>query len=429
MYKLLLPRLGQTMEEGLLSQWLVPSGQAFDAGAHLYEVETEKVTTEVEANLPGTIVRTFVENDTTIDVGTLLAIIAEPGESPSDEQITAFVSSEALQESVAAAAVSDATAATAPAAPSAMPPALSTAPPATRMTASGPVLAMPRTREQARQAGLDLATLTGSGADGLITEADVASAIAAASAPATAPMPTAAPSAGLSERAPLPTTVAVRERRRLGSIARTMAQVTTRSWQQVPAFSQSVTVRANPWRAARERLRDETGVAIGYTDMILESVVRAIREVPDVNSSFDGDALVIWDDINISIAVDTEAGLLVPVLPRTQHHDMVERAAALTALVERARTGTLTSDDVTGGTITVSNLGMFGIEGGFPMVTAPQSSIVFVGAMHDAVVAVNGAIAVAPVFSLTNAFDHRALDGATAARFTARLRQELEGWR
>lgn len=433
MYKLLLPRLGQTMEEGLLSQWIVEPGTEFDAGAHLYEVETEKVTTEVEATLPGTIVRVFVEAETTVDVGTLLAVVANPGEAPSDSVIDAFVASSDLQLDVA----SDAAAPTAEVteAPTISVPGSAPVEPSPSSSTTDPgsgvsVLAYPRTREHARANGIDLSRIPGSGVDGLVTESDLASALAASRTPSATPVVSspqhdeAAPT-----RVPLPANVAQRERRKLTSVARTMAQVTSRSAQQVAAFSQSVEIRARQWRDARDRLRDDTGSSIGYTDMILESVVRAVREVPEVNSSFDGDALVIWEDINISIAVDTDAGLLVPVLPKAHALDLVDRAAALTEVVSRARSGTLTSEDVSGGTITVSNLGMYGIEGGFPMVTAPQSAIIFVGAMHDAVVAVDGAIAVLPVFSLTNAFDHRALDGATAAKFTATLKKELEGWR
>src|SRR5690606_24575697 len=146
------------------------------------------------------------------------------------------------------------------------------------------------------------------------------------------------PAAAAQARVPLPQGVPQRERRRLSSVARTMAQVTARSWAQVPAFSQTVDIVASGWSSARDRLREETGRRIGYTDMVMDAVVRAVEAVPEVNSSYDGDALVIWDEINLSIAVDTDAGLLVPVLRGAGTLDIAGRSDAMQAIVERART-------------------------------------------------------------------------------------------
>ncbi|QNO38326.1 2-oxo acid dehydrogenase subunit E2 [Protaetiibacter sp. SSC-01] len=434
MHKILLPRLGQTMEEGLIAKWLVGDGESVTPGQALYEVETEKVTAEVEANLPGRLVRRLVAEETTVPVGTLVAVVADPGEQPDDAAIDAFVASPELRVEVAAAAPQAAAPVAEPSAPAAGGADAVTGPGASP-SASGPsartgiVRAMPRTRRLARDEGIDLASVVGTGPEGLVTEQDVRDAAAAARpglAPA-APVAATAPTEPAS-RVPLPVGVPQRERRRLGSVARTMAQVTSRSWAQVPAFSQTVDIVATGWKAARDRLREETGRKVGYTDMVIEAVVRAVAEVPEVNSSYDGDALVIWDEVNLSIAVDTDSGLLVPVLHGADSLDVAGRVDAMQAIVERARGGRLGADDVSGGTLTVSNLGMFGIDRGVPLVTAPQAAIVFVGAMTDRVVAVRDAIAIAPVFSVTTAFDHRCLDGATAARFTSALRRELEAW-
>jgi len=427
MHKILLPRLGQTMEEGLIAKWLVEDGAAVTPGQALYEVETEKVTAEVEANLPGRVLRRLVAEETTIAVGTLLAVMADPDEDPEPAAIDAFVASPELRvQAVVRAPAEETPAEQTPAAQSAAPSTPTASPSAQQVSAptvNGPVRAMPRTRRIARDAGLDLANVRPTGADGLVTEQDVHDAIAAKAAPAAA-----TPAPGVPAAVPLPRGVAQRERRRLSSVARTMAQVTSRSWAQVPAFSQTVDIVASGWASARERLRDDTGRKIGYTDMVIDAVVRAIGAVPEVNSSYDGDGLVIWDDVSLSIAVDTDAGLLVPVLRNAGTLDLAGRSDAMQAIVERARAGRLGADDMSGGTFTVSNLGMFGIDRGVPLVTAPQAAIVFVGAMSDRVVALNGGIAVAPVFSVTTAFDHRCLDGATAARFTSALREELRAW-
>lgn len=434
MHKLLLPRLGQTMEEGLLTRWLVENGSSFKAGEPLYEVETEKVTTEVEATLPGTFVRVVVEEESSILVGTLLAVVADPGERPDDATIEAFINGTALSAPApsadSAADEEDASATMVGTAPLAGAASVDAdAPPPSERVAHGAVRAMPRTRKIARENGLDLTTVHGTGGEGLITESDVHAEIAARRAAVESPVTAPPRTSSAPERVSLPVGVTVKETRKLSAVARRMAQVTGRSWAQVPQFSQTMEVQAPHWRRSRDALREQTGIALGYTDMVIESLVGSLGEVPEANSSFDGDSLVVWEDINISIAVDTPRGLQVPVLQRAQQYDMVQRAEAMRALVERARMGKLTGDDVSGGTITLSNLGMFGIEGGFPMVTAPQSSIVFIGAMRDAVVAVNGAIMVCPVFTVANSFDHRALDGATAARFTAALTGRLSGWK
>ena len=303
-----------------------------------------------------------------------------------------------------------------------------------------PVRAMPRTRALARSLGVDLGTIRGTGPGGLVLESDIepsagiepvaaaAPATAAASAAAAAQVPASAP---VAETATAPAQdalpgVEIRERRRQSRVARRMAEVVARSWSTVPQFSQSVTVDAATWRSRRDRLREETGEQVGYTELLLAALVRAVHEVPEVNSSLAGDELVVYRDINVSIAVDTPAGLQVPVLHGLQELTTAGISRRLKDVAERARADRLTVEDVSGGTITLSNLGMYGIEDGFPMVTAPQSCIVFAGAVTDRVVAVGDTIGVRPTMTLVTAFDHRALDGATAARFTSALRRFLQ---
>lgn len=434
MHKLFLPRLGQTMSEALFVGWLVGQGAEFDTGTPLYEVETEKVATGVEATIPGRLVRVLAAADEQLAVGALLGVIASPGENPSESEVDAFLAGDAAAPPTAPE----------PEAEPASTGATERPDPALIKPATDPVRAMPRTRALARDQGIDIARVRGTGADGLVTEEDVAAFAAAsvvpeptvvASAPPSVSVPVAAPpapapvpaAASAAVAAPLVAgDVAVRARRRLNPVARRMAEVVARSWSQVPQFSQSVTVDATTWRARRDRLRTESGDAIGYTDMVLAAVVRAAQEVPEVNASFAGDELVIYRDVNVSVAVDTPSGLQVPVLHHLQDFTVGGISRLLRDVTARAREDRLTRDDVRGGTITVSNLGGFGIEGGFPMVTAPQTCIVFVGAVTDRVVAVEGGIGVRPTLTVVNAFDHRAVDGATAARFTNTLRRYLE---
>lgn len=425
MHKLYLPRLGQTMEEALLVGWLVEPGQDFAAGTPLYEVETEKVTTGVEATVSGRLVRLLAEPDDRIEVGALLAVIAEPGESPADADIDRFLRDEDDGEPPGPAP------AELPADPAPVRPvevARAAVPEAAGEVAI-PVRAMPRTRALARELGVDLTPLARQAGGGLVTEEQVRAAATASEPAATAacanpvPDPVPAPQQPVT---PALAGVRVRERRRLSPIARRMADVVSRSWSEVPQFSQSVQVDAGSWRARRDALRQQTGVDIGYTDLVLAALVRAVQEVPEVNSTFAGDHLVVYRDINVSVAVDTPAGLQVPVLHGLQDYTVEGIARRLREKTRKAREDALTADDVRGGTITFSNLGRYGIEGGMPLVTAPQTCIVFVGALVDRVVAVNGGVAVRPGCTVVNSFDHRSVDGATAARFTAALRRALE---
>ena len=368
MHTLMLPRLGQTMEAGTIVTWFVQEGQAYEVGDLLYEVETEKNRVEVEAKLPGVIAKLAVPEDEQVPVGALLAVVADPGEQLSDEQVQAALQATAGQEEVE---------------------------PAARR---GPARAMPRAKRLAAELGVDLATVAGTGPDGTITEADVRQA---------------------GKRG-----VAVRERRPVRGIARAQAEQMTRSWQ-IPQFSQDVEVDVGNLRQRRARLRDQ-GVQATVTDLVIDAVVGAVAKVPEVNSTFTGEEIIVYEPVNVSVAVATDAGLVVPVLHDCQAKSLKERAAGLTAIAERARAGALTPEDSTGGTITVSNLGTAGVETGVPLLNAPQACIVFTGATVDKPVVRDGQVTIRPMMHVVIAYDHRVLDGLTASRFTAAVREALE---
>lgn len=257
---------------------------------------------------------------------------------------------------------------------------------------------MPRAKRLAAELGVDLSALTGTGPDGTITEADV--------------------------RAAGGQGVAIRERRPLRGIAKAQAEQMTRSWE-IPQFSQDVEVDVANLRERRVRLRDE-GVPATVTDLVIDAVVGAVAKVPEVNSSFAGDEIVLYEPVNVSVAVATDAGLVVPVLHDCQAKDLKARVAALAATAERARVGALTPEDSAGGTITVSNLGTAGVETGVPLINAPQACIVFTGATVDKPVVRDGQMTVRPMMHVVIAYNHRILDGLTAARFTAAVREALE---
>jgi pyruvate dehydrogenase E2 component (dihydrolipoamide acetyltransferase) len=392
MHSLTLQRLGQTMETGRIERWLKAEGETFEAGDPLYEVETDKVTVEVEAHDGGTIVRILVDPSDEVDVGVPLAVVVQPGEEWTAEGVDAFLQGIELADGVATGE--------------------SVAPAASDVTVSPGaeeprVAVIPRARTLARELGVDLAGVKGSGDDGAITVADVQSAAAAAT--------------------PSSTGARVRERSPLGATSRRMAALMSQSWQTIPQFVQHVEVSADRLVARRQTERDagETS-AVTIGDLLLSAFLRGATEVSTVNASLiDGD-LVVYDDVNVALAVATDSGLHVPVIHRAQELALVDLAAAAHALADKARLGQLELVDVEGATITFSNLGAAGIDLGTPLVTAPQAAILFVGALRRIPELREGQLVEGSRVWLSGAFDHRIVDGAEAARFMGAVKTAIE---
>ena len=405
MHKLHLPRLGQTMERGTILRWFKKEEDSFDVGEVLYEVETEKVVSEIEAKLPGTLAHITAPEGEELPVGTLLAVVADPGEELSDEEIQAAISEEeSVSEPTVAEDLEQAQEEREPA-PTEVPPKGSRA------------RAMPKARARARELGVDLSAVEGTGRGGVITAEDVERAASALTGPS---------ASGAEDAGPK-----VRERRPLRGGARAMAEVVSRSWREVPQFVQMVELDASALvRRRREEARgikETYGVDLSYTDLLLEALVSAVEEEPLANSSLRDDEVIIYEDVNLSVAVAAERGLLVPVVHHAQRLSLGDLAVRFRELASKAREGRLSSEDVEGGTITLSNLGMHGVEGGTPLVTSPQSTVAFFGTVVEKPWVVEGRVEVRSVMSLSVGYDHRILDGATAARFTTALRKKLEG--
>jgi len=388
------------MEEGRLDAWLIDIGREFAAGDPLYDVETEKVTASVEATRPGRLVRILVEPDSSVEVGHLLAVVADTSEEVTDADIDAFLSSIG-DEPTPATSTPDTSRTEA-------------APSGGRSAATSSVVrAMPRTRTLARELGVDISGITATGPQGRVLESDVAAA-------ASQRAPDARDARATSDDENL------LERRPLSSIHRRMAQAVARSWSNVPQFTQMVDVDVTLWKARRAQWQQTCDVPLTFTDLVLDAVVRATRAVPEVNSRFAGDHLDIYREVNVGLAVDTPAGLLVPVLKGLGELSVSGRARQREDLTARARNGRLAVDDLSGGTITISNLGGYGVQSGTPLLVEPYTAIVFVGSITERVVAREGGLAVRSICTVSNAFDHRTVDGATAARFTSALARALE---
>jgi pyruvate dehydrogenase E2 component (dihydrolipoamide acetyltransferase) len=384
-----LPRLGQGMESGTVTKWLKNEGDAVAKGEPLYEIDTDKVTQEVESDFAGVLLKIALREGEA-PVGQTIAFIGEPGEevaAPSEPEPEPAPQ----PEKVSAAAVSDT--------PVAAPPA-----PA---TSNGRVKASPLARRLARERGIDIATLRGTGPDGRIVARDVEGAQAAPAAPAAVP-------SGDIESIPLT------------NIRKTIARRLTAAWQ-APVFQLTVTAdmaRANELVARARELNPD--VRITVTDLLAKVCAQALMRHRDVNVQYSEDALLRFPNANVGIAVAAPQGLIVPVVRGVERLSLAEVAVARGDIVGRARDNKLTAQDLEDGTFTISNLGMFGIEQFVAVLNPPQAAILAVGATVDTPVARDGAVEIRPLLTLTLTVDHRAVDGAEGADFLRTVKTFVE---
>jgi pyruvate dehydrogenase E2 component (dihydrolipoamide acetyltransferase) len=407
-----LPRLGQGMESGVIVKWLKAEGDPVEKGDVLYELETEKVTQEVEAEASGVLLRIAVEEGEA-QVGTTVAVIGEEGEevaapASNGAHAEAEVGEDEQEEGSAAPAREQERARGRRA--SAEPEALTEiTEPSEPTRADGRVKASPLARRIARERGIDLAALSGTGPEGRIVAEDVERAAAGAVGPAAGP----------------PEEV---EREQLTSLRKTVARRMTEAWQ-APAFQ--ITMSADMSRALelRERLLDlqkEGEPKPTISDVLTKVSAAALMRHRAVNARYAGDAVDLYPTADIGIAVATPRGLVVPVLRGCERRTIAELAAARADVVERARTGKLQSADLEGGTFTISNLGMYGVEQFVAVLNPPQAAILAVGAAVERPVVENGELVIRPLMTMTLTCDHRTIDGATAADFLRTLKTLLE---
>ncbi|MDX6572852.1 MAG: hypothetical protein QOC86_2008 [Gaiellales bacterium] len=390
-----MPRLSDAMEQGTIVRWLKEVGDQVEIGDELVEVETDKATVIYEAEVAGQLSAILVREGEAQQLGAPIARLGGEPESPAAP--AAVPAATPLTENAGAAAGNRA---------------------AVAPTASG-TPATPVARSRARELGVDLGTLRGTGPRGRIRLADVeAAAHSPAAAPASPPpaTPPGEPGRGQSERVPLTSTQRV--------IAKRMAETTAA----VPHFRLSADVDFGEVLRLRARLRAAVGdAAPTVNDIVVALAGRALREHPAVNSTFAGDAIERHGRINVGIAVARPGALLVPVVRDADRRSLGEIAGETAALIERVRTSSSTPADLQDGTFTVSNLGMYGISSFDSIVNAPEAAILSVGAAQPrALVDEAGAVSSRPYATLTLACDHRAVYGADGAAFLARLRALLE---
>ncbi|MET4638122.1 dihydrolipoamide acetyltransferase family protein [Mycetocola sp. 2940] len=408
MHLLHLPKLGYTMETGSITGWLVAEGSTFDVGETLYEVETEKNVVEVEARLPGTLVRVIASSDEALDVGDLVAVVADPGEDLSPEDIDSAIGSDSHGD-----AVDDGVAEIPPSAETEAPGITSQldapmeGPAFLAASPSGRVRALPKVRAAADRLGVDLATVTGTGPRGSLTVEDVERAAS-----------TSAASDSGNEGQP-----AISERRTLTGVRKAMAAGVTKSWAEVPQFVQQIRVDMSAvaeYRAAKKA----AGEPVGVTAVLAAAIAHAVQAVPEVNATLQGNDLLLYTDVNIAVAVSSDRGLVVPTVGGLQGEPLAGVEAKIQSVVAEARTGSLPTDVLP--TITLSNLGGYGVETGMPLVTTPQAAIVFAGDIVDTPVVVDGQVEIRPLLGIAIGYDHRIVDGATGGEFCRALRAALE---
>jgi pyruvate dehydrogenase E2 component (dihydrolipoamide acetyltransferase) len=403
-----LPRLGQGMESGTIVRWLKSEGDAVAKGDALYELDTDKVTQEVEAEANGVLLKIVVA-DGEVDVGATVGVIGAQ-----DEDVSEFLAASQGGNGGAPPEVESAPAETVHA-DVALPESIE-APAPGRQASSVPagevVKASPLARRIARERGIDLAALTGTGPDGRIIAEDVEG----ESVP-TKPTPAAAPApAGQVEIVELTST------------RRTIARRLTEAWQ-APVFQLSVTADASELVATRERLVEimrEGETKPTVNDVLTRVIASALVRHRPVNAHFVDGRIMRYSGANVGIAVAAPSGLVVPVIHDADRKTVQQIATARADLVSRARDGKLKLTDLEGGTFTISNLGMYGIEQFVAVLNPPQVAILAVGSIEPRPAARDGELVILPTLTMSLSCDHRAIDGSEGAEFLRTVKAYVE---
>jgi len=468
--EVILPKLGQTMEEGAIVEWMKQVGDAVKRGDVLFTVESDKATLEVEAAARGFLRRILVQAGETVPVLSAVALLTKTA----DEDISGY---QAGMAAAPAAVAEEPTPATATA-PASIP---VSEPEAEAAAGAGRIFASPRARKLARekgvelalvsgsgpggriveqdvaayleaapkatpvarrlaeQAGLDLRTLAGTGPGGRITKEDVEAALAPQPSVTVPPMvsPVEPPVVSPVEPAVVsPAPVAQLRPAELLSelpmsgvravIARRMAE----SHQTTAPVTLTTEVDATRLVEAREWLKaslaDELGFNVGYNDLLVIVAARVLREFPYMNARLAGDVIQQLDEVHVALAVDTDRGLLVPVIRDADHKRLAQVASELREVVGRAREGKALPDELSGSTFTITNLGMHEIDAFTPIINLPEVAILGVGRIKPRPAVFNGEITIRQMMWLSLTFDHRLVDGAPAARFLQRIKQLVE---
>jgi len=400
--------------EAVLAKWMVSEGQDVAVGDVLAEIETEKANVDYQAEEQGTLARVLIQPGQSVEVGTPIAVFSAAGETAEDVDAAlaaaggAATPTESDPEPVSAPAEVVAEA-EAPA-------------PAAAAASQGRIYVSPLVRKRAREAGIDLSLVTGTGPGGRIVKKDLdaflssgraTDVVAEVSAPQPVQTSVVTGDAGYTDR---PHT----------GMRRAIARRLTESKTTVPHFYVTADCHVDKLLQARTEMNEATGIKISVNDWVMKAVAKALMEVPDANVIWTDDALRYWDRADIAVAVSVEGGLLTPVIRGVESMSLTEINAEVTRLATKAREGKISQAEIEGGSFSVSNLGMYGTDSFQAILNPPQSGILAVGAAREAVLAKNGELVAGMVMTVNLSADHRAVDGALAAQWMSAFRHFIE---
>ena len=408
-FPITMPKWGIEMQQGTITEWHAVPGGALAKGAPLLDVETEKIVNSVEAPVAGTLRRIVAETGSTEAVGALIAVFADAAvpEAEIDAFITGFKPADASFDHADAPA--------APAAPAAAAPALDAA-------AEGEARISPIARRIAERLGVDITQVKGTGRNGRVSKEDVEAYAASIGVQAGA-TPVAAPVVASTAAAAATGEGVVREK--MTSMRATIARRLLESKQGIPHYRLAADVDLTALLARRAALR-AAGTEVSVNDLLVRACALTLVKHPAVNAQLQGDEVHKFPHADIAVAVATDGGLVTPIVRSADTKSAAQIGAETGDLATRARSGKLTREEITGGTFTLSNLGMFGIDRFDAIINPPQVAILAVGAGADRVIARGGGVVVAKVATLTLSCDHRVVDGAIGAQFLQALRQTIE---
>jgi len=435
---ILMPALSPTMTEGTLARWLKKEGEQVRAGDVIAEIETDKATMEVEAVDEGVLGKILVADGTAgVKVNDPIAVLLGEGEEAGAAPVPAAPSPSAASAPPAA-----------PSAPAAAPAPAASAAPAANGHDSGRVFASPLARRMAKQAGIDLSAMKGTGPNGRIVRADIEAKQGAAAAPAghmeaqaggretdavqatpvqqvkpAAPPPAAAPTLALAPAAKAGPVTAPHQLVPNSTMRKVIARRLLESHQQVPNFYVTMDIEIDALLKLRADLNARApkegkgAFKLSVNDLVIKAAAVTLRRVPKMNASYTEDAMVVYDEVDISVAVSMPDGLITPIVRRADQKGLAAISGEMKDLGARAKAGKLKPEEFQGGTFSISNLGMFGVKQFTAIINPPQAGILAVGAGEQRPVVKNGALAIATVMTCTLSVDHRVADGALGAEW------------
>ena len=429
-----LPEVAAGATHAVISSWQVAVGDQVVVGQQLAEIETDKAVVELLAETAGTILELIGKPGDEMEVGSTIAMVGEAGESAAAPEPVTPVA-EAPAPSAAAPFASPVVSPVA--SPVASPVSEPVATPAEPVQVSGRQRVSPIARKLAKDAGVDVSQITGTGPSGRVVRRDVEASVANGTAAAQPAAPVAAsPVAAPQAAAPVSTSaskeLASQEYSSTystvphTSMRKAIARRLTESKSTVPHFYLNADCKVDELLALRKKINESSQVKISVNDMVVRAVAAAFEDVPEANVVWGPDAMIKYESVDISIAVSTDGGLLTPVLRGVEKRSLSNIARTITDLAERSRAGKLRQEELNGGSFAVTNLGMYGTSSFSAILNPPQSGILAVGAAGPKAVVVDGEISIATIMSVTLSADHRAVDGALAAQWLAAFKARIE---